>query len=291
MIVVTGSESFIGKKLISSLLEKNEKIVGFDLVDKSQNYDFIKIDIRSQNLEQKIPENTDVLIHLASLSSDPLCKGKSDETFDVNVLGTLNLIRAAIKKNVKQFIFASTEWVYEGFTGNEEKNEDSLIDITQHKSEYALSKLVSEMNLKQEFDNGLSNVTILRFGIIYGPREKNWAAVESIANTVKHNDEVTVGSLKTGRRFVHLNDIVQGIILSIGISGFNIINLTGDQIITLEDIIKTSENLYNKSITITEKNSTNISLRNPSNQKAKKILKWNPEINLEKGLRSIDSFI
>lgn len=291
MIVITGSESFIGKKLISSLLEKNEKIVGFDLVDKSQNYDFIKIDIRSQNLEQKIPENTDVLIHLASLSSDPLCKGKSYETFDVNVLGTLNLIRAAIKKNVKQFIFASTEWVYEGFTGNEEKNEDSLIDITQHKSEYALSKLVSEMNLKQEFDNGLSNVTILRFGIIYGPREKNWAAVESIANTVKHNDEVIVGSLKTGRRFVHLNDIVQGIILSIGISGFNIINLTGDEIITLEDIIKTSEKLYNKSITITEKNSTNISLRNPSNQKAKKILKWNPEINLEKGLRSIDSFI
>jgi len=291
MIVVTGSESFIGKKLISSLLEKSEKIVGFDLVDKSQNYDFIKIDIRSQNLEQNIPENADVLIHLASLSSDPLCKGKSYETFDVNVLGTLNLIRAAIKKNVKQFIFASTEWVYEGFTGNEEKNEDSLIDITQHKSEYALSKLVSEMNLKQEFDNGLSNVTILRFGIIYGPREKNWAAVESIANTVKHNDEVTVGSLKTGRRFVHLNDIVQGIILSIGISGFNIINLTGDEIITLEDIIKTSEKLYNKSITITEKNSTNISLRNPSNQKAKKILKWKPEINLEKGLRSIDSFI
>ena len=291
MIVITGSESFIGKKLISSLLEKNEKIVGFDLVEKSQNYDFVKIDIRSQNLEQHIPKNADVLIHLASLSSDPLCKGKSYETFDVNVLGTLNLIRAAIKKNVKQFIFASTEWVYEGFTGNEEKDEDSLIDITQHKSEYALSKLVSEINLKQEFNNGLSNATILRFGIIYGPREKNWAAVESIANMVKHNDEVTVGSLKTGRRFVHLNDIVQGIILSIGVKGFNIINHTGNKIITLEDIIKTSEKLYHKSIMITEKNSTNISLRNPSNQKAKKILKWNPEINLEDGLKSIDSFI
>jgi nucleoside-diphosphate-sugar epimerase len=290
-IIITGSESFIGKKLISSLLEKNEKIIGFDLVDKSQNYDFIKIDIRSQNLEQKIPENTDVLIHLASLSSDPLCKGKSYETFDVNVLGTLNLIRAAIKKNVKQFIFASTEWVYEGFTGNEEKNEDSLIDITQHKSEYALSKLVSEMNLKQEYNNGLSNITILRFGIIYGPRKNNWAAVESIANKVKHNDEVTVGSLKTGRRFVHLDDIVQGIVSSIGINGFNIINLTGDKIITLGDIIRTSEKFYNKSINIIEKNSLEISLRNPSNKKAKKILKWKPEINLENGLKSIDDFI
>ena len=291
MIVVTGSESFIGKKLISSLLEKNEKVIGFDLVEKSQNYNFVKIDIRSKNLEDHIPENIDVLIHLASLSSDPLCKGKSYETFDINVMGTLNLIRAAIKKNVKQFIFASTEWVYEGFSENEEKDENSIIDITQHKSEYALSKLVSEINLKQEFDNGLSNVTILRFGIIYGPREKNWAAVESIASMVKNNTEVTVGSLKTGRRFVHVFDIVEGIILSIGKSGFNIINLTGNTIITLNDIIKTTEKLFNKSITIVEKNPQNISLRNPSNQKAKKLLNWNPKINLEDGLKSIKSFI
>jgi nucleoside-diphosphate-sugar epimerase len=291
LIVVTGSESFIGKKLISSLLENNEKVIGFDLVEKSQNYNFVKIDIRSENLEDHIPENTDVLIHLASLSSDPLCKGKSYETFDINVMGTLNLINAAIKKNVKQFIFASTEWVYEGFSENEEKDENSIIDITQHKSEYALSKLVSEINLKQEFDNGLSNVTILRFGIIYGPREKNWAAVESIASMVKNNDEVSVGSLKTGRRFVHVFDIVEGIILSIGKSGFNIINLTGDKIITLNDIIKTTEKLFNKSITIIEKNPTNISLRNPSNQKAKKLLNWNPKINLEDGLKSIESFI
>lgn len=291
MIVVTGSESFIGKKLISFLLKNNEKIIGFDLIEKSQNYNFIKIDIRSENIEQYIPENADVIIHLASLSSDPLCKGKGYETFDINVMGTLNLIRAAIKKNVKQFIFASTEWIYEGFIGNEEKNEDDSIDITQHNSEYALSKLVSEMNLKQQFLNGFCNTTVLRFGIIYGPREKNWSAVESIANAVKHNDEVTVGSLKTGRRFIHIQDIIRGIIMSIGVNGFNIINLTGDKIITLNDIIKTSERLYNKSITINEKNPSTISLRNPSNDKAKKILNWKPEINLEDGLKTIDPFI
>ena len=291
MIVVTGSESFVGKQLISSLLQNNEQIIGLDLVEKSQNYDFIKIDIRSEDLDQHIPQNTDAIIHLASLSSTPLCKGKGYETFDINVMGTLNLIRAASKKNVKQFIFASTEWIYEGFSGDEEKNEDDSIDITQHTSEYALSKLVSEMNLKQQFLNRFCNVTILRFGIIYGPREKNWSAVESIAHTVKHNDEVTVGSLKSGRRFVHIQDIVGGIIQSLGLDGFNIINLTGDNIITLGDIIKTSEQLYNKSIKITETNSSEISLRNPSNDKAKKILKWKPKITLKDGLKTIDPFI
>lgn len=291
MIVVTGSESFVGKQLISSLLQNNEQIIGLDLVEKSQNYDFIKIDIRSEDLDQHIPQNTDAIIHLASLSSTPLCKGKGYETFDINVMGTLNLIRAASKKNVKQFIFASTEWIYEGFSGDEEKNEDDSIDITQHTSEYALSKLVSEMNLKQQFLNRFCNVTILRFGIIYGPREKNWSAVESIAHTVKHNDEVTVGSLKSGRRFVHIQDIVGGIIQSLGLDGFNIINLTGDNIITLGDIIKTSEQLYNKSIKITETNSSEISLRNPSNDKAKKILNWKPKITLKDGLKTIDPFI
>jgi UDP-glucose 4-epimerase len=291
LIVVTGSESFIGKELISSLLRNNEKIIGLDLVNKSQDYDFIKIDIRSKDLDKHIPENADAIIHLASLSSTPICKGKGYETFDINVMGTLNLIRAAIKKNVKQFIFASTEWIYEGFTGNEEKNEDDSIDITKHTSEYALSKLVSEMNLKQQFLNGFCNTTILRFGIIYGPREKNWSAVESIVNTVKHNDEVTVGSLKSGRRFIHIQDIIKGITKSLGIDGFHIINLTGDSIITLDDIIKTSEQLYDKSIKIIEKNSSEVSLRNPSNNKAKIILNWKPEINLKDGLKTIDPFI
>ena len=84
MIVVTGSESFIGKELISSLLRNNEKIIGLDLVDKSQDYNFIKIDIRSKDLDKHIPENTDAIIHLASLSSTPICKGKGYETFDIN---------------------------------------------------------------------------------------------------------------------------------------------------------------------------------------------------------------
>lgn len=291
MIIVTGSESFIGKELISYLLKNNEKIIGLDLVDKSQDYDFVKIDIRSKDLDKYIPENADVIIHLASLSSTPICKGKGYETFDVNVMGTLNLINAAIKKNVKQFIFASTEWIYEGFTGNEEKTEDDSIDITKHTSEYALSKLVSEMNLKQQFFNGFCNTTVLRFGIIYGPRENNWSAVESITHTVKCNNTVEIGSLKSGRRFVHLQDIIRGITQSIGIDGFHIINLTGDSIVTLDDIIKTSEQLYDKSVKIIEKNPSDISLRNPSNNKAEEILNWKPKISLKEGLKTIDPFI
>lgn len=291
-ILVTGSESFVGRELIKQCKDHKIQVVGIDSVKPEEpEYEFHQKDIRSKDLSDLISSDVDALIHLAALSRDQDCVGKSYDCFDINVMGTLNVIRAALKKNVKQFIFASSEWVYNDFSSDEEKDENSLIDVTKHTSEYALSKLVSEANLREQFNRDGNSITILRFGIIYGPREKNWSAVESICSKVKNNDEVSVGSLKTGRRFIHVSDIANGIIRSIGLDGFNIINLTADEVITLNDIIQETEKIYEKKVKIIETNSLEISLRNPSNNKAKKILNWKPEIKLREGLKSIIDFI
>jgi len=291
-IVITGAGSFVGKELIHQCKAKNFEIIGIDAIDlSSPDFEFHKCDIKSTKINDIIPENTDILVHLAALSRDPDCRGKAYECFDTNVMGTLNLIKTCLEKNVKQFIFASSEWVYDKFEEGKEKDENAFLDISNHTSEYALSKLVSEANLRQQFDNQLCPVTILRFGIIYGPRKSNWSAVESIASAVKNHDEVTVGSLKTGRRFIHVSDIANGIIQSFNITGFNIINLTADKIITLGEIIEKSQEIFKKSVKIIEKNPTNINIRNPSNQKAKQILNWQPKIGLIEGLKSINEYI
>ncbi|TSA18594.1 MAG: NAD(P)-dependent oxidoreductase [Nitrosopumilales archaeon] len=291
-IIITGSESFVGKELISQLRSKNVKIIGFDYASSEHSeYEFHKVDIRDPQIHQLIPEDADALIHLAALSRDADCKKKAFECFDVNVMGTLNLIKAASAKRIKQFIFASSEWVYDEFKVNEEKDEDSYINAANLDSEYALSKLVSEINLRQQYKNGFCNTTILRFGIIYGPRKNNWSAVESIFSGVKNKPEITIGSLHTGRRFVHVSDIARGIIMSIGLKGFNIINLTSNKIITLQDIIETSQKILNKTSRIIETNPSQISLRNPSNNKAKKILDWEPKMDLETGLRTLLNYV
>ncbi len=291
-IVITGSESFIGKTLISQLQSTDYEIIGFDSLEPvNPSYEFHQIDIRNPEINKLIPMDTDVLIHLAALSRDPDCKNKAIECFDINVMGTLNLIKAAKLQNVKQFIFASSEWVYDKFIGSEEKNEDSEINIENHTSEYALSKLVTESNLRQQHNNGFCNVTILRFGIIYGPRKSNWSAVESILSQVKNQEKVSVGSFKTGRRFVHVSDIARGITHSFGLEGFNIINLTGNQINTLKEIIDTSQIILDKKIEVSESNSNQISIRNPSNFKAKEIINWEPKINLKTGLESLLPYV
>ena len=292
MIVVTGSESFVGRELIKQLLEQKKEIIGIDLVnEKSQDYEYIKMNICSNQITDVIPNNTDVVIHLAALSTDPLCKGKAYQCFDTNVMGTLNLMNTSLKKNVKQFIFASSEWVYSGFTGNEEKNEEAIIDITKISSEYALSKLVSEVNLRQQYTLGFCDVTILRFGIIYGHKNGKGSAVESIARKVKNCESITTKSLKTGRRFVHVKDIARGIIQSLGLKNFEIINLSGNKVDTLKEIIEISERIFHTKIDVTETDSNKPDVRNPSNEKAIKSINWKPEIDLEEGIRELEPFL
>lgn len=285
-IFITGAKSFVGKELITQCEKTSIELTGCDVKQPSDKR-FHQIDIRSKSIVDIIPENVDAVVHLAALSTDPLCRDKAYECFDINVMGTLNLMKAAHEKKAKQFIFASTEWVYDSFIENETKDETSFVNIANHTSEYALSKIVSEQNLKQKYKHGFCPVTIFRFGIIYGPRESNWSAVEALYNSVRNNDEVIIGSLKTGRCFIHVSDIVSGIIRSVGISGFNVLNLEGNKLISLGDIIKTSKKLLNKNPIVIEKNPGNPNVRNVSNQKVKEILNWQPLIDLETGIKSL----
>lgn len=289
-IFITGAQGFVGRNLVLQCERKRIKYKGIDFI-KGTNPNILKVDIRSKNIAKYIPQGTDAIIHLAGLSRDTDCRDRAYECFDINVMGTLNLIEAAVKKKAKQFIFASSEWVYGETKSREIKDENSFIDISVLSSEYALSKLVSEANLRQKFQHGFCPVTILRFGIIYGSRSQNWSAVESLFNLVKNQDKIKVGSLKTGRRFIHIRDIVSGIIKSIGLKGFHIINLTGEKLITLKDIIETSKIILNTKPKIIETNPENIKIRNISNKKAFQLLKWQPRIDLKQGLCLFDQFL
>jgi len=285
-IFITGVEGFIGRELTSQSERRGIEVIGVDLL-KSSYPNCYQADIRSKHIVELIPDEVDAIVHLGGLSKDTDCKCRSYECFDINVMGTLNLIEAAEKRKSKQFIFASSEWVYDSCNKDEMKNEESFIDIANHTSEYALSKLVSEANLRQKYQYGVCPITVLRLGITYGPRRHGWSAVESLFNSVKNKEEVVVGSLKTGRYFIHVSDIASGILKSIGLPGFTIVNLGGNTLITLGDIIETAKKILKKDPKVIESNPADISIRNISNEKAKKILNWEPEIDLKRGLWSL----
>ncbi|KKU60163.1 MAG: hypothetical protein UX81_C0003G0023 [Parcubacteria group bacterium GW2011_GWA2_47_12] len=284
-IFITGSESFVGKELVSQCLKNGIEVAGIDLIDlPSQKYEYKKMDVRSQEISDIMPVNTDAIIHLAAVSRESDCKKDLKNCFDVNAGGTINIIDAAIKNKAHNFIFASSEWVY-GESEAVKKETDQTLNTS---SPYALSKIIGECALRQRYEESKMNVVVLRFGIIYGPRKNNWAAVESLFNSVATKDTVEVGSLKTGRNFIHVSDIASGIIASLRLPGFNIINLAGSQLITLGDILDESCKILGRHLKIIDQGKPSV-VRSISNQKAKEILNWEPAYDLEKGLKNIKS--
>ena len=120
-IFITGADSFVGKELIAQCEKEDIELIGCDVKQQSDKR-FHQIDICSNDIIDIIPENIDAIVHLAALSTDTLCRNKAYNCFNINVMGTLNLIEAAQKKKARQFIFASTEWVYDSFRENDMKD-------------------------------------------------------------------------------------------------------------------------------------------------------------------------
>ena len=209
-IVVTGAESFVGRVLVPLLAETGNDVVTIDTVEPSLGAG-VAVDIRSPDLELHLPKGGDALIHLAAVSRDSDCAADPRVAFDVNVTGTANVVSAALGRRMRQVILASSEWVYGDVAGDEAQDESSIIDVQGVLNEYAATKLAGEMALRVAVRRGLPAGTVLRFGIIYGPRAANWSSVESLLNSVRTQDEVVVGSKATARRFVHVQDIAKGI--------------------------------------------------------------------------------
>ena len=213
------------------------------------------------------------------------------ECYNTNVIGTLNILEAAKKLRIKRVLFASTEWVYYNELAQKGANENSKLDLEKLTSDYAKSKLISENNCKFYFEKFKIDIAILRFGIIYGERYNNWSAVEALFNNVMKNDKITVGSLATARGFIHINDICNGIIKSINLRKFNIINLQGGKLITLKNIINASEKILKKKVKIKELNSRSPSVRKIYSKKSNLKIKFKPMVSLSQGLVKLNNFL
>jgi len=130
-------------------------------------------------------------------------------------------------------------------------------------------------------------LTVLRFGIIYGPRSENFSAVEALLQRVRGGATVEVGSARTARRFIHVDDIASGILASVGRPESEVLNLAGSDLVTLGDVVAASSLVVGRGVDLVESDPDRPSVRNPDNARALAALDWRPEVDLQSGLRSV----
>ena len=284
-IAVTGAGSFIGSALHACCHTQGIEWVGVDVAPPGPRHS-ISADISRPGWDERLPPDVDAIVHLAAISRDADCRRDPARAVEVNLAGTVRVVEAARRRAIRQIVFASSEWVY-GDTSNTLKNEDAVIDAASLSGEYAITKLAGERLLAMAAREAGLAVSVLRFGIVYGPRAANWSAVETLYDSVGRLDRIEVGSLDTARRFIHVDDIGRGILAAVGRSGYEVFNLTGDRLVTLGEVIEESVRLRGRAPVVIEKNPGSASIRNIDNARARAALRWRPEVDLRHGLESL----
>ena len=288
-VFITGINSFVGKRLTKKLDNLSIPYHGID-ISGAYSAKVKKLSLNSNNLIKSIENNTSDVVHLAAISREQDCVNNEIKCFDVNISGTINLMDAIIKKKISKIIFASSEWVYDKETSIKPIDEKHFIDSNKISSSYGLSKLLGENLIKNICENKGINYQILRFGIIYGEREKNWSAVENLFFSVLKSKNIEIGSKKTARCFIHVDDICEAIIQSLKQKESNIFNVQFDRPITLEEIINLSCSVLKKKVLIKEDKTAAPSVRNISSKKIKSLTNWKPKFDLLRGLNSLNKY-
>ena len=230
-ILITGGAGFVGHHLTNKLLkEKKNKVI---IVDNKSNANtnfinefedfknsfseravFYKKDIREPLFDIFKKEDIDTCIHLAAKISILEAILKTEETIDVNVNGTLNVLETCSKHKVKNFVFASSAAVY----GNPNKwpvTEDFKLEPIDP---YGASKIAGEALVSAYKNLGkIPHAVKLRFFNIYGEGQSQ--AYAGVINNFyqrlsKGLAPIIFGNGKQTREFVSVNDVVNAILLA-----------------------------------------------------------------------------
>ena len=155
-ILITGSSGFVGRNLFSSL-EKDFEVIGLSR-SKSETTNFIGNICDEENIQNSLNHiKPDLIIHSAALTNVDYCEENKEEAWNVNVKGTLNLVKWAVV-NRKKIIYISTDYVYPGKINNYDENSEVEPVNFYGKTKLAGEKIVSI----------LSDYLILRPTVIFG---------------------------------------------------------------------------------------------------------------------------
>ena len=294
---VSGGAGFIGSELVRQLSLSGGHSIVYDNFSSGKwkylsglrNVKIVKADIRNCSSIVKALRNCDYVINLAALPFIPDSYYYPQEFFDVNTIGTLNLILESIKfKKIKNFVHISTSEVY----GTAKK---SLMDEnhpTLPHSTYAVSKLAADRAVFTIHKEHNFPVVIIRPFNSFGPRITQPYIIPEIAiQLFSKKNEIKLGNIESERDFTYVSDTARGIIIA-SLSENAIgetINLGSKKSYKVKQLVKLMSSILGKKITIRNDEKRfrpyDVGKLICDNSKAKKLLGWKPTISIKVGLK------
>ena len=303
-ILVAGGAGFIGSNLIKRILNDSTDIVVVDNLSTGtienilpfinlSNFRFYNIDIGVMNsLDFLSKEKFDYIYNFACPANPPYCFSHSLDVINVNFFGTLQLAELAIKSNAILFQ-ASTSEVY-GDPKCDSQNETYLGNVNPFgvRACYDEGKRCAETMLYDYKRMHNLDVRIVRIFNTYGPNmslDDGRVMVQFFKKALSNEPIIIYGSGNQTRSFCYITDLIDGIVelMSLSECPSSPVNLGTDEEFTIKEIAEKIINLTSSKSLITYSDGTpdDPQKRKPCLDYAKKLLSWNPKVNINDGLR------
>lgn len=298
-VLVTGGAGFIGSHLVDELAKNNHVVILDDFSSGEQenivhhagkgNVEIIIGDIRDKDLLFNISKNIDVVYHLAVQCLRVSIKNP-DVTHEVNVTGTLNLLKASLENSVKRFIYVSSSEVY-GTALHVPMNEIHTCEPT---TVYGASKLAGELYALAYFRTyGLESMVVRPFNT-YGPREHLQGVYGEVIprfvlRILNNMPPVIFGDGTHTRDFTYVSDTVKGIVMASECDSMigQAVNIARGQEVSINELaVMIANKLGKKDIkpVYEQKRPGDVIRHYADISKANKLFDFSPEIDIEKGI-------
>jgi len=283
-ILITGASGFIGQSLCVALNELNAIFIGTDLYPHSSSV--LKIDIRDPNSLKIIGDfKPDAIVHLAAQADVAESFRNPIVDLESNILGTVNLLQAAIMGGVRNFIYIASGGAIYDENRIRPTNESDTLNL---KSPYGISKIAGEFYVKVLADRYGLTWSSLALSNCYGPVSQcKKGVIYQFWEKLSKKVSPTINGPLTTRDFIYVSDVIGAIIAAIENPTNCRVNISTGKETSLVDLFAVISKHMDAQIVpiIGELDSVEVARSCLDNSLAKSLLGWKPKILVDEGIR------
>ncbi len=300
--LVTGAAGFIGSRLTEMLIEQGHPVTGVDNLNDAYDvrmkeyrlrklqalpgFTFQKLDISERGSVEKLPA-FEAVINLAARAGVRASVENPWVFYETNVTGTLNLLELCRRKEIRKFILASTSSIY---GAKAPLPTPETADSEHPLQPYAASKKAAEVLCHAYHSLYDIDVSVVRYFTVYGPAGRPDMSMFRFTKWICEGEPLQLyGDGEQSRGFTYVDDIARGTIAALKPLGYEIVNLGGHEVITMNALIALLEERIGRKAILE---------RHPPNQadmltnqadvtKAGNLLGWQPQVGIQNGVQHL----
>ena len=290
-VLVTGGAGFIGGHLVEKLVERDWDVIVFDSFERASletlktlpsEAELRRIDIRDLKSMKRYVDDVDVIFHLAALTDVVESEFNKDEYWNVNVMGTENVLKIAKDVSAK-LVFTSSAAVYG------ELSDVAREDLKPNPiSFYGATKLEGEKLCMRYHEEYGTDIVVLRLFNVFGERAKGGVVKIFLERAREGKPLIIYGDGEAVRDFIYVGDVVDALIkaaLSEKASG-RILNIGSGKPTKVRELAEVVAKETGVKIIYESERRGEIKFSLADISLAKKLLNWSPKIYLIDWIRS-----